>query len=58
MRTIYLAGRCFWGLQKFFDQFEGVTDTEVGYANGPDTPPSYDVTQYGAAEGTERTFTG
>ena len=36
MRTIYLAGGCFWGTQKFFDQFDGVVETEVGYANGPD----------------------
>ena len=40
-KTIYLAGGCFWGLQKFFDQFEGVTGTEVVYANGPDRAPSY-----------------
>ena len=36
MKEIYLAGGCFWGLQKFFDQFDGVVSTEVGYANGPD----------------------
>ena len=42
MNTIYLAGGCFWGLQKYFDQFDGVAETEVGYANGPDTPPSYE----------------
>ena len=41
MRTIYLAGGCFWGMQKFFDQFEGVVSTKVGYANGPDRAPSY-----------------
>ena len=41
MQTIYLAGGCFWGLQKFIDQFDGVAETEVGYANGPDTAPSY-----------------
>ena len=41
MRTIYLAGGCFWGLQKFFDQFEGVASTQVGYANGPDKAPTY-----------------
>ena len=41
MRTIYLAGGCFWGMQKFFDQFEGVLSTEVGYANGPDKAPTY-----------------
>ena len=41
MKTIYLAGGCFWGMQKFFDQFSGVIATEVGYANGPDRAPSY-----------------
>ena len=41
MKTIYLAGGCFWGMQKFFDQFDGVAETEVGYANGPDYAPSY-----------------
>ena len=41
MKTIYLAGGCFWGVQKFFDQFDGVLATETGYANGPDAAPSY-----------------
>ena len=35
MLTLYLAGGCFWGVQKYFDQFRGVESTEVGYANGP-----------------------
>lgn len=29
MKTIYLAGGCFWGMQKFLDQFDGVIETEV-----------------------------
>ena len=41
MKTIYLAGGCFWGMQKFLDQFTGVLHTEVGYANGPDRPVTY-----------------
>lgn len=41
MKTIYFAGGCFWGTQKFFDQFDGVVATEVGYANGPTENPSY-----------------
>ena len=40
-KTIYLAGGCFWGTQKFFDQFEGVLGTQVGYANGASEAPSY-----------------
>lgn len=39
---IYLAGGCFWGLQKFIDQFDGVIRTEVGYANGPESSPAYE----------------
>jgi len=40
-KEIYLAGGCFWGTQKFFDQFYGVLETEVGYANGSTENPSY-----------------
>ena len=42
MKTIYLAGGCFWGVQKYFDQFEGILSTEVGYANGKTDDPSYE----------------
>ena len=42
MKTIYLAGGCFWGVQKYFDQFDGVISTEVGYENGPEKAPSYE----------------
>ena len=41
MKTVYLAGGCFWGMQKFLDQFDGVASTQVGYANGPDSAPTY-----------------
>lgn len=43
MKEIFLAGGCFWGCEHFFKQIEGVTDTEVGFANGsPDIKnPSY-----------------
>ena len=41
MKTIYLAGGCFWGMQRFIDDIEGVVRTEVGYANGPDRKPTY-----------------
>ena len=42
MKTICLAGGCFWGVQKFFDQFDGVIATQAGYANGPDKKPTYE----------------
>ncbi len=34
VKTIYLAGGCFWGLEKYVDQVRGVMSSEVGYANG------------------------
>ena len=41
MKTIYLAGGCFWGTEHYMRQFEGVTETVVGYANGNLDNPSY-----------------
>ena len=41
MKTIYLAGGCFWGVEKYFEQFDGVLNTEVGYANGNKEDPTY-----------------
>ena len=42
MKTIWLAGGCFWGTQKYLDQFGGVRRTVVGYANGHTAEPSYE----------------
>ena len=41
MKTIYLAGGCFWGTEHYMRQFEGVVETVVGYANGSLAEPSY-----------------
>lgn len=41
MKTIYLAGGCFWGTEHYMRQFEGVVETAVGYANGTLDNPSY-----------------
>ena len=40
-KDIYLAGGCFWGTEHFFKQLEGVTATEVGFANGHTEHPTY-----------------
>ena len=42
MKTIYLAGGCFWGIQKYMDQFDGIIETVVGYANGYLDNPTYE----------------
>jgi methionine-S-sulfoxide reductase len=42
MKTIYLAGGCFWGLEKYFSLIQGVISTSVGYANGRTENPTYE----------------
>ena len=42
MKTIYLAGGCFWGTEHYIRQFEGVAETVVGYANGCVPNPTYE----------------
>lgn len=42
LKEIYLAGGCFWGLQKYLSLLPGVVKTEVGYANGDTENPSYE----------------
>ena len=41
LRTIYVAGGCFWGLEKYIGLVNGVVDTEVGYANGANASATY-----------------
>ena len=40
-RDIWFAAGCFWGAQKFFKHVDGVVFTEVGFANGWETDPTY-----------------
>lgn len=40
-KEIYLAGGCFWGTQHFLSLVEGVTETEVGFANSITVAPGY-----------------
>ena len=46
MKTIYLAGGCFWGAEKYLGLVPGVVDTNVGYANGRTENPSYEDVKY------------
>ena len=34
MAEIYLAGGCFWGMEKYLASIHGIKSTEAGYANG------------------------
>ena len=47
MKTIYFAGGCFWGVEKFFSLVKGVVDTKVGYANGELDNPTYEDLKQG-----------
>ncbi len=42
MAEIYLAGGCFWGMEKYLASIPGVLKTEVGYANGNTDNPTYE----------------
>ena len=41
MKQIYFAGGCFWGTEHYMRQFDGVIETETGYANGHLADPTY-----------------
>ena len=40
-RVIYLAGGCYWGVEKYLSSIPGVRETEVGFANGSTHHPTY-----------------
>jgi peptide methionine sulfoxide reductase msrA/msrB len=42
LKEIYLAGGCFWGIEKYIQNINGVKSTEVGYANGNTKNPTYE----------------
>ena len=45
-KTIYLAGGCYWGVQRYLDVIRGVLETEVGFANGDTVSPSYEQVKH------------
>lgn len=51
--TIYFAGGCFWGVEKYFSQIHGVIETKVGYANGKIVNPTYEQVTTGKTAFTE-----
>ncbi len=53
MATIYLAGGCFWGVEKYMDSVNGVINAESGYANGETDAPTYGDVSTGRSGHTE-----
>lgn len=41
-KEIYLAGGCFWGMEKYLAGIHGIVNTNVGYANGTTEKPTYE----------------
>ncbi|MDO5343705.1 MAG: peptide-methionine (S)-S-oxide reductase MsrA [Candidatus Saccharibacteria bacterium] len=42
MRSVVLGGGCFWGVEELMRTRPGVIDTEVGYAGGKNSNPTYE----------------
>ena len=45
-KEIYLAGGCYWGVEKYVSQIKGVTSTKVGFANGNTIAPTYEQVKH------------
>lgn len=55
MKTTYLAGGCFWGLEELFRKEVGIINTEAGYTGGENENPTYE-NHPGHAEALEITY--
>lgn len=49
----YFAGGCFWGLERYFQNVDGVTDTTVGYAQSTVENPTYEQVCAGETDAAE-----
>lgn len=47
LKTIYIAGGCFWGVQEYYSRLLGVISTKSGYANGKKENPTYQEVRSG-----------
>ncbi len=53
IKTIYLAGGCFWEVESYISRLKGVIQTEVGYANGTTHDPTYEKVASGKTKHVE-----
>ena len=51
--TAYFAGGCFWGLERYFQNVDGVTGTTVGYAQSTVESPTYEQVCAGTTDAAE-----
>lgn len=52
-QTAYFAGGCFWGLERYYQNVDGVVDTTVGYAQSLVENPSYEQVCSGETDAAE-----
>ena len=45
-KEIFLAGGCYWGVEKYLSNIKGVLETTVGFANGDTHHPTYEQVRY------------
>ena len=53
MTKALIGAGCFWGIQEYFRNIDGVLDTEVGYSGGHTINPSYEDVCLGNTEHAE-----
>lgn len=53
LSTAYMAGGCFWGIERYFQALDGVIDTQVGYAQSKLPNPSYEQVCSGTTDAAE-----
>jgi peptide-methionine (S)-S-oxide reductase len=53
MKTIVVAGGCFWGVEAYMSKINGIAQTKVGYANGTKENPTYNEVCLGNTGHTE-----
>lgn len=53
MRSIVVAGGCFWGVEAYMSKIKGIVKTKVGYANGTKKDPTYEEVCLGNTGHTE-----
>lgn len=56
MKSIYLAGGCFWGVEEYFNRIEGIRKTKVGYLNSRVENPSYELVCTGTTGAVEAVY--
>jgi len=47
MKKTYLGGGCFWGMEYYLKELNGVTETSVGFMGGDDKFTTYDDVKMG-----------